>query len=110
MKFLIFLFLTAFAITIFVEAQDISNLLNDRRYVQKQINCILGQGHCDVVGRKIKEILPEALNNHCRRCTPRQMAHARTLIAFMKENYPNEWHIIVQRYTAMPYYKNYRRT
>lgn len=55
-------------------------------------------------------MLPEALNNHCRRCTPRQMTHARTLIAFMKENYPNEWHIIVQRYAAMWYYKNYRRT
>lgn len=54
MKYQIILLLTAFAMTIFVEAQDISNLLSDRRYVQKQINCILDQGHCDVVGKKIK--------------------------------------------------------
>ncbi|XP_003705057.1 allergen Tha p 1 [Megachile rotundata] len=108
MKIQIFLLLVVVAVATFVEAQDISNLLNDRRYVQKQISCILDQGHCDAIGRKIKGLLPEALNNQCRRCTPKQAGHARTLIAFMQQNYPYEWRAIVQRYAAMQY-ANYRR-
>ncbi|XP_054005837.1 ejaculatory bulb-specific protein 3-like [Hylaeus anthracinus] len=101
MRVLIVFVLTVFVFVASVDAQDISNLLMDRNYVQKQINCILNRGHCDLIGRKIKGLLPEALNNNCRRCTYRQMEHARTLIGFMKRNYPREWHSIVGSYGAM---------
>ncbi|CAL7945808.1 unnamed protein product [Xylocopa violacea] len=102
---ILFLF-AIFALMTFAEAQNISKLLMDKRYVQRQINCILGRGHCDIIGRKISELLPEAVYNHCQRCTPQQGAHARMLIVFMQQNYPQEWHLILQRYAAMRYYTN----
>ncbi|XP_076302656.1 allergen Tha p 1-like [Lasioglossum baleicum] len=106
MKVQIFILFTILILTNYIKAQDISNLLKDRQYVQKQINCILNRGHCDSIGRKIKELLPEAVNNRCQRCTPRQAAHAHTLIAFMQQNYPYEWRLILQHYAAMRHYTN----
>ncbi|XP_076632316.1 allergen Tha p 1 [Colletes latitarsis] len=91
-------------------AVNISNLLTNRRFVEKQIDCILNRGHCDSIGKTIKGLLPEALNNNCRRCTPEQTEQARTMIEFMKRNYPNEWHSIVRHYGRMQklYLKNTR--
>ncbi|XP_012271970.1 ejaculatory bulb-specific protein 3-like [Orussus abietinus] len=80
------------------QAQDISGLLMDRNYVRRQIDCILERGRCDVIGRRIKTLLPDALNNGCRRCTPSEARIARRLMEFMQTNYPNEWRAIVQRY------------
>ncbi|XP_076298055.1 uncharacterized protein LOC143217552 [Lasioglossum baleicum] len=54
----------------------------------------------------IIELLPEALNNNCRRCTPQQMEYAETLMAFMQQNHPNELRSIIQYYTPMKY-RNY---
>ena len=49
----LFAILTVLAIC---EAQDISVLLQDRAVVQKQINCALDRGVCDILGRQIKGI------------------------------------------------------
>lgn len=122
--------LTIVALSTFSNAQEILNLLRDERFVEKQINCVLNRGHCDIIGRKIKSkvwdirwnklislfiflklqwsffagLLPEALNNNCRGCTSRDITHARILMDFMQRNYPNEWYLIRQHYAVMPNY------
>ncbi|XP_076178446.1 allergen Tha p 1 [Ptiloglossa arizonensis] len=101
MKVPIILILSILVLANFVKAQDISNLLRDKRFVEKQIACILNRGRCDFIGKKIKGLLPEALHNNCRGCTFREREHARTLIEFMKRNYPREWHSIVRQYEKM---------
>ncbi|CAK9806585.1 Allergen Tha p 1 [Anthophora quadrimaculata] len=105
MKGYIFLLFTVFVLATFANAQDhISNLLRDKRYIERQIDCILDRGYCDIMGRKFKEWLPEAVNNHCRRCTPWQAAQTQTLITFMQQNYSHMWNLIVQRYETTGYY------
>ncbi|KZC04255.1 PREDICTED: ejaculatory bulb-specific protein 3-like [Dufourea novaeangliae] len=101
MKLLIVFGVTILVLTTFVEAKEISQLLQDRRYVERQIRCILNEGHCDIIGKTVKELLPEALNDNCRHCTSRQREHAQTLMAFTQRNYPNEWLAIVQQYGRM---------
>ncbi|XP_017795804.1 PREDICTED: ejaculatory bulb-specific protein 3-like [Habropoda laboriosa] len=98
---------TASLLCLLGKTQDrIPNLLMNKQYVEKQIDCILDRGHCDAIGRKIKELLPEAINNYCRRCTSREVAQARTLITFMQQNYPQAWNLILRRYAAMQRYFN----
>ncbi|KAK2574976.1 hypothetical protein KPH14_008739 [Odynerus spinipes] len=89
----------------YCQGQDVSRLLMDRVYVNKQINCILERGPCDGIGRHLKDMLPQALDNNCQRCTPAQKRRAVKLISFMRQNYPNEWNIIVQRYSRYPSYQ-----
>ncbi|XP_031842041.1 putative odorant-binding protein A10 [Nomia melanderi] len=103
MKLQIGFLVTLLVLASFIQAQNILHLLSDRRYVERQISCILNRAPCDVVGKTVKGLLPEALNNDCRRCTPRQMEHAQILMGFMRQNYPNEWYSIVQYYTARRY-------
>ncbi|XP_015595117.1 ejaculatory bulb-specific protein 3 [Cephus cinctus] len=82
------------------QAQDITLLLNNRPYVEREISCVLGRGPCDLVGKQIIALLPEALNNNCARCNRQDAANARKLIQFMMYNYPNQWREIVQRYSV----------
>ncbi|XP_033340089.1 allergen Tha p 1 [Megalopta genalis] len=103
MKLQLSIFVTLLVLSSFAEAQkSVSQLLTDRRYVTQQISCILDQAPCDVIGKRIKSLLPEALNNNCRRCTPRQREHARTLMTLMQQNYPKEWQMIVRYYSTVP--------
>ncbi|XP_076751810.1 allergen Tha p 1 [Xylocopa sonorina] len=106
MKIQILFLFAVFTLMTFAGAQNISKLLTNERYVRKQIDCILGRGYCDAIGRRISELLPEAVYNRCQHCTPQQGAHARMLIVFMQQHYPQEWHLILQRYAAMRYYAN----
>ncbi|XP_068974789.1 uncharacterized protein [Bombus flavifrons] len=112
MKVKIFLLFAIFTLTSFIKAQDTtSTFLEDRLYVQKQINCVLSSRQCDSIGRRIIDIvtiltalLPEALNNHRERCTPRQAALAHKLTIFMQRNDPNEWESIIRRYELLKYF------
>ncbi|XP_011496195.1 PREDICTED: ejaculatory bulb-specific protein 3 [Ceratosolen solmsi marchali] len=78
--------------------QDISLSLQNRNIVDKEIRCILQRNSCDVIGKQIKALLPEALHNGCARCSPQQALNAKKLMSFMKQNYPNEWRMILQMY------------
>ncbi|XP_043583160.1 uncharacterized protein LOC122567991 [Bombus pyrosoma] len=100
-----------FTLTSFIKAQDTtSTFLMDRLYVQKQINCVLSLRQCDSTGRRIigkiilTALLPEALNNHCERCTLRQAALAHKLTVFMQQNCSNEWESIIRRYETLKYF------
>ncbi|XP_060822285.1 ejaculatory bulb-specific protein 3-like [Bombus pascuorum] len=103
MKVKILLLFAIFTLTSFIKAQDTTSTM-DKLYVQKQINCVLSLRQCDSIGRKIIALLPEALNNHCERCTPQQAALARKLTVFMQQNYPNEWKLIIRRYKLLRYF------
>ncbi|CAH0389562.1 unnamed protein product [Bemisia tabaci] len=79
-------------------AGDISGHLKNKNYILKQLNCVLGKGACDNVGKQLKVAIPEVLNKNCKGCTSQQAANAKRLITFMKSNYPAEWSKIAAKY------------
>ncbi|XP_058809164.1 putative odorant-binding protein A10 [Phymastichus coffea] len=81
-----------------VRAQNVDLLLRNKILVTREISCVLGRMPCDIIGKQITGLLPEALNNNCRRCTREEASNAKKLIAFMKKNRPNDWITIVQMY------------
>nr|QGW50254.1 chemosensory protein 7 [Chouioia cunea] len=85
-------------LAIVASAQDVNILLQNKNLVSREIGCVLQRNPCDVIGKQIRGLLPEALNNGCGRCTPQQATNAKKLIAYMKKNYPNEWVMIAQMY------------
>ncbi|XP_066590772.1 ejaculatory bulb-specific protein 3-like [Prorops nasuta] len=99
MQVKIFVALLVIGLAGFCQSQDVSGLLMDQRLVSKEIRCVLQQGHCDAIGRQIRGLLPEVLNNDCRRCTQRQARNARKLVEFMQRQHPIEWNQIVEMYT-----------
>ena len=45
-----------------VSDEDLEKLLEDKRYLMRQIKCALGEGACDPVGRRLKSKLAPNLN------------------------------------------------
>ncbi|THK33019.1 ejaculatory bulb-specific protein 3 [Diachasma alloeum] len=85
-----------------IEAQDVEALLKNPEFVNFEINCMLDEGPCDLIGNSIKNVLPEALNNNCRRCTRSQARIIRRLIDFMETAYPEQNQRIRNRYIRSP--------
>lgn len=66
--------------------------LKDKRYVQKQLDCVLNKGPCDKTGLMIKRLAPDVMRGLCPKpcnvCTERQI---KRMMATVSRNYPQEW-------------------
>ncbi|CAH0550190.1 unnamed protein product [Brassicogethes aeneus] len=77
-----------------VLAQD----LQGNTYVEKQLLCALDKAPCDVLGRQIKDALPEIIGKNCKTCDQRQVANARRIARFVQTKYPQMWNALVDKY------------
>ncbi|XP_029668308.1 ejaculatory bulb-specific protein 3-like [Formica exsecta] len=90
----------------FCRAQDISAYLTDKRFIDKELHCLLETGECDGFGNQIKRILPVVLKDNCRRCTPQQKVNLHRLIQFLQSRYPTQWRTIEGMYTSRAHHFN----
>nr|XP_018912154.1 PREDICTED: ejaculatory bulb-specific protein 3-like [Bemisia tabaci]WUR09780.1 ejaculatory bulb protein 6 [Bemisia tabaci] len=77
---------------------DVSRLLTNRDYVNRQINCVLDKGSCDNIGRQLKQAIPEVLGRQCKSCSARQLDNARKVVNYIRSNYPGPWSQIEAKY------------
>ncbi|XP_033230993.1 ejaculatory bulb-specific protein 3-like [Belonocnema kinseyi] len=96
----IFFFFALTTLTNSQTAQEIDDLLKDEVYVQSQIDCVLNRRTCDKMGNEIKALIPEAIKNNCRRCTPTQAMQSKKIITHMQKHYPREFRQVIQSYIA----------
>ncbi|XP_045470255.1 allergen Tha p 1-like [Harmonia axyridis] len=67
-------------------------------YVDKQLLCALDKGPCDRLGRQVRDSLPEIIGNQCQNCTPKQLANAQRIAAYVQSKYPYVWNELVDKY------------
>uniref|UniRef100_A0A1S5VFJ0 Chemosensory protein n=2 Tax=Meteorus pulchricornis TaxID=51522 RepID=A0A1S5VFJ0_9HYME len=84
-------------------ARDFDDLQRDGTYMIQVIDCVLGTAACDEYGEKVKALIPEALNNNCKRCNPEQKRKFKLMSAFMKMAYPDQWQQIQEKYYSNRY-------
>merc|ERR1739838_695658 len=89
----------------------VSNRINDKNFMQQQIDCIIGpDSGCDEIGKKAKNIGPLILRGHC----PRPMCDACTkravqmVVAKMQNEYKQEWFLIQQKLSDRTLKTDYR--
>ncbi|GAB1862753.1 CSP5 protein [Camponotus japonicus] len=99
-KQIIILIIIGSGLAVFCQAQDISSYLTDKRFIDKELHCLLETGDCDGFGKQIKRVLPVVLKDKCRRCTPQQKANLHKLIQFLQSRYPTQWHTIEEMYSS----------
>jgi len=64
-------------------------MLNDERFIKKQINCVLEKGECDETGKMIKRLAPDVLNNKCPApCTPCKKQQIKMMMSTIQRKYP----------------------
>ncbi|KAG7301527.1 hypothetical protein JYU34_014493 [Plutella xylostella] len=89
---------------------DIDELVSNERLLKGYAHCFLETGPCTPEGNNIKKIIPEALENVCKKCTPKQRVMVRKMIAAFKEKLPAEWSELAKTYDSEGKYKENVKT
>nr|WBU77206.1 chemosensory protein [Odontothrips loti] len=74
--------------------------LQDRRYLQRQLKCALGEAPCDPVGRRLKTLAPLVLRGACPQCSPQETRQIQKVLSHIQRNYPREWSKLIREYAG----------
>nr|XP_037874483.1 ejaculatory bulb-specific protein 3-like isoform X1 [Bombyx mori] len=91
------LVLTVLAAPQMSDAQ-LEKTLADKGTMQRHLRCALGEGPCDMVGRRLRTLAPFVLRGACPQCSVQESRHIRRTLAYIQRNYPWEWARIVRQY------------
>ncbi|XP_077290924.1 putative odorant-binding protein A10 [Arctopsyche grandis] len=79
----------------------LDNALNDKRYLQRQLKCALGEGACDPVGRRLKSLAPLVLRGSCPQCSAHETRQIQKILSHIQKNYPKDWSKIIRQYSGI---------
>ncbi|KAI5631007.1 insect pheromone-binding family, a10/OS-D domain-containing protein [Phthorimaea operculella] len=74
--------------------------LQDKRFIQRQLKCALGEAPCDPVGKRLKTLAPLVLRGACPQCTPQETKQIQRTLSYIQRNYPQQWAKIVRQYAG----------
>ncbi|VVC24354.1 Insect odorant-binding protein A10/Ejaculatory bulb-specific protein 3 [Cinara cedri] len=72
--------------------------LNNKKFVDSQLKCAMGEGPCDNIGRKIKAYAPLVLRNMCNKCTQSDIRQIQRVMSHIQRNYPKDYAKILNKY------------
>ncbi|XP_011686710.1 PREDICTED: putative odorant-binding protein A10 [Wasmannia auropunctata] len=85
-----------------VSDEQLNMALSDKRYLNRQLKCALGEAPCDPVGRRLKSLVPLVLRGSCPQCTPEETRQIKKVLSHIQRSFPKEWNRIVQQYAGVP--------
>ncbi|CAK1580940.1 unnamed protein product [Parnassius mnemosyne] len=74
--------------------------LNDKRFIQRQLKCALGEAPCDPIGKRLKTLAPFVLRGACPQCTPQETKQIQRTLSYVQRNFPQQWAKIVRQYSG----------
>lgn len=77
---------------------DIDEILKTDRLFKNYYNCLIDQGPCTPDATELKQVLPDALENNCSKCTPKQKDAGYKVVGFLIDNRPEEWAVVRAKY------------
>ncbi|CAG9116898.1 hypothetical protein JYU34_015734 [Plutella xylostella] len=83
-----------------VSESALEEALNDKRYIQRQLKCALGEAPCDPTGKRLKTLAPLVLRGACPQCTPQETKQIQRTLSYVQRNFPQEWAKIVRQYAG----------
>nr|WPO56418.1 chemosensory protein [Leucinodes orbonalis] len=78
----------------------LEDALNDKRFIQRQLKCALGEGPCDPIGKRLKTLAPLVLRGACPQCSPQETKQIQRTLSYVQRNYPQQWAKIVRQYAG----------
>nr|AII01024.1 chemosensory protein [Dendrolimus houi] len=77
---------------------NLEEIMENDNLRQAYLKCLLEEGPCTAEGKKLKELLTEALETECSKCTDKQKQGAKYCIKFLIKNSPKEWEKLSKKY------------
>ncbi|XP_066244995.1 ejaculatory bulb-specific protein 3-like [Euwallacea similis] len=83
-----------------ISDEALEKSLTDKRYLQRQLKCALGEAPCDPVGRRLKSLAPLVLRGACPQCSEQEKKQIKKVLVYVQENFPKEWNKMLQTYSS----------
>ncbi|XP_066145227.1 ejaculatory bulb-specific protein 3-like [Euwallacea fornicatus] len=83
-----------------ISDEALEKSLTDKRYLQRQLKCALGEAACDPVGRRLKSLAPLVLRGACPQCSDQEKKQIKKVLAYVQVNFPKEWNKMLQTYSS----------
>lgn len=88
---------------------NIENVLGNDRLLSGYIRCLLDEGLCTRDGNNLKQLLPDAIQTDCSKCTPAQKQNSRKVITFFRTHRPQDWKRLTNKYDPLGQFKGSRQ-
>ncbi|XP_050293651.1 ejaculatory bulb-specific protein 3-like [Anthonomus grandis grandis] len=83
-----------------ISDEALEKTLSDKRYLQRQLKCAVGEAPCDSVGRRLKSLAPLVLRGSCPQCTDQEQKQIKKVLAYVQVNFPKEWSKMLKTYAG----------
>ncbi|CAH0713319.1 unnamed protein product, partial [Brenthis ino] len=76
----------------------IDEILESQRLLKGYVDCLLDRGRCTTDAKTLKETLPDALENDCKKCTEKQKSGSDKVIRHLVNKRPEMWKELAVKY------------
>nr|QCX43089.1 chemosensory protein csp9 [Helopeltis theivora] len=73
---------------------DLDEILKNERLYQKYFDCLRGKGKCTPDGQNLKDVIPDALQTECGKCSEVQKKGVEKVLRFMLTQKPEDYQIL----------------
>ncbi|XP_059060877.1 allergen Tha p 1-like [Achroia grisella] len=84
---------------------NLDEILSNERLLNGYVKCLLEQGPCTPDAKELKNNLPDAIKNDCKKCTNRQREGADQVMGYLIDHRPNDWIKLEKQYNSDGSYK-----
>ncbi|KAB0796039.1 hypothetical protein PPYR_10100 [Photinus pyralis] len=77
---------------------DVDEILANKRLTLYYADCLLGKGKCNDQGQTLKDIVPDALNNECKRCSEKQKEATEKVLRYLAKHYRDIWNSLIAHF------------
>ncbi|XP_031765674.2 allergen Tha p 1 [Galleria mellonella] len=84
---------------------NLDEILTNERLLTGYIKCLLEQGPCTPDAKELKNNLPDAIQNDCKKCTNRQQQGADQVMGYIIDHRPDDWNKLEEKYKSDGSYK-----
>ncbi|KAF4524965.1 hypothetical protein B566_EDAN014482 [Ephemera danica] len=87
------------------DSVNIDQILASDRLLNNYFKCLMDRGSCTSEGSELKSVLPDALEQGCSKCTPKQKDATEKVIRFLIDNRPEQWMELQAKYDPNGVYR-----
>nr|ALT31610.1 chemosensory protein 28 [Cnaphalocrocis medinalis] len=77
---------------------NVDEILESKRLLRGYVDCLIDKGRCTADGKTLKETIPDALENNCSKCTPKQKTGSDKVIRHLINKRPELWRELAVKY------------
>lgn len=90
-------------------APSLESVLGNERQLKSYVSCLLDEGPCSREGEGLKQMLPDAIQTDCSKCTRVQRKNSRKVITFFRLQRPQDWKRLTDKYDPLGRFKSTRQ-